>query len=101
MAGGHRKKEEIITFKVDQPLATIIKSFPNRSEFIRNAVSAALESVCPLCRGTGILSPDQQRHFREFSSEHKISECKQCQAVRLVCIGPGTSEQTTDGGSTR
>ena len=40
-------KEAIITFKVDAALAKAMKGVGNRSEFIRSAVLAALDSSLP------------------------------------------------------
>ena len=47
MAGD--RKQEIITFKVDASLWQRLRAIPNRSEFIRAAVQAALAGTCPLC----------------------------------------------------
>jgi len=80
-----KKKQEIITFKVDESLRNILQEIPNRSEFIRAAILTALDSVCPLCNGTGILTPDQAKHWRVFSENHSISKCPDCNAVHLVC----------------
>jgi hypothetical protein len=80
-----RKKEEIITFKVDRPLWEAMQAIPNRSEFIRSAIQTALQSVCPLCQGTGTLTPDQRRHWGEFAEHHVVELCEDCHAVHLVC----------------
>lgn len=84
-----RAKDEIMTFKVDEPLAEALRSIPNRSEFIRSAVAAALEGVCPLCQGTGTLTMDQKRHWEAFAQTHELAECDQCSARHLVCQGAG------------
>lgn len=82
----HReKKQETITFKVDTALAEALKHVANRSEFIRSAVLHALESECPLCQGTGILSPEQRRHWTGFLATHTLEKCSECQAIHLVC----------------
>jgi len=78
-------KNEIITFKVDDSLAQIIHRLPNKSEFIRQAVMAALENTCPLCQGTGSLSPEQKKHWDEFASHHQIETCDDCHAVHIHC----------------
>lgn len=83
MAG--RKKQDIITFKVDESLAEAMQGVPNRSEFIRCAVLAALENTCPLCQGTGLLTPDQRQHWQAFAATHSVVECDRCSAVHLVC----------------
>ncbi len=80
-----RAKHEIITFKADDSLLEAMKGVPNRSEFIRNAILAALESACPLCSGTGVLSPHQKKHMEEFLSDHSLQECEKCHDLRLVC----------------
>jgi hypothetical protein len=78
-------KEAIITFKVDAALAIAMKGVANRSEFIRCAVLAALDSACPLCGGSGVLTPNQMRHWQDFASSHVFEECRDCHEIRLVC----------------
>ncbi|MBA2133353.1 ribbon-helix-helix domain-containing protein [Capillibacterium thermochitinicola] len=80
-----QKKQEVITFKVDETLSKALDGIPNRSEFIRTAIMAALESTCPLCRGTGILTPQQQKHWQEFSQNHLLMKCSECHSLHLVC----------------
>lgn len=78
-------KETIITFKVDPSLSEAMKGVPNRSEFIRSALLAALDSACPLCSGNGVLTPNQKRHWQEFAEGHSFAECRDCHELRLVC----------------
>ncbi len=78
-------KSEIITFKADETLLAAMKGIVNRSEFIRAAVLSALQNVCPLCRGTGALTPKQREHWDSFARFHSISECADCHEVHLVC----------------
>jgi hypothetical protein len=80
-----RQKHEIITFKVDRSLRNALRGIENRSDFIRSAVLAALESICPLCKGSGILTPDQRRHWDAFALSHALRECGDCHALHLVC----------------
>ena len=47
-------KLQIITFKAEDALVEAMDDIPNRSEFIRSAILAALDGVCPLCHGTGV-----------------------------------------------
>lgn len=80
-----RNKKEIVTFKADESLLNAMKGIPNRSEFIRSAVMHALDSVCPLCNGTGILTPNQKGHWNDFTNDHRIEECRDCHEMHLVC----------------
>ncbi len=79
------KKQEIITFKVDAALAEAMRRVPNRSEFIRSAILMALHSVCPLCRGSGILTPEQRQHWNAFAANHSLEECGECHVMHIVC----------------
>ncbi len=81
----HSKKQEIITFKVDESLSHAMQGIGNRSEFIRRAILAALENVCPLCLGAGTLSPEQRNHWDRFAATHNVEECENCHAMHIVC----------------
>ena len=82
------KKEETITLKVNQSLLEAMRGVPNRSRFIRDAILAALENICPLCMGTGILSPKQRDHWETFAATHAVRECPDCHERHLTCSGP-------------
>ena len=89
----YRRKQEIITFKADEPLLQAMHGIPNRSEFIRAAILSALDSVCPLCKGSGILTPDQRKHWVQFSEDHTVAECDDCHAMHLVCEAGGEADE--------
>lgn len=78
-------KQQIITFKAEEALVEAMEAIPNRSEFIRSAIIAALEGVCPLCHGTGVLNPHQQKHWQEFRTTHPLERCHECDEDKLVC----------------
>jgi hypothetical protein len=80
-----KEKQDIITFKVPESLRDAMKGIPNRSEFIRTAVVAALKSICPLCRGTGVIMPSQRTHWEMFEADHHFEECSTCHGVHVVC----------------
>ncbi len=85
-----KEKLDIITFKVPESLRDAMKGIPNRSEFIRAAVITALDNICPLCRGTGLIMPNQRPHWEEFANDHHFEECETCNAVHVVCDRTGT-----------
>ena len=78
-------RSEVITFKVDSALKEAMEGVNNRSEFIRAAILSALDSACPLCRGTGILTPHQREHWQEFSKDHALEKCSKCHSWVLSC----------------
>jgi hypothetical protein len=80
-----KKKQEIITFKVDEDLLNVIKCIPNRSEFIRGAIIAALGVLCPLCNGSGMLTKNQKRHWDDFAVDHIVKKCDICHDSFIVC----------------
>ena len=80
-----KRKSEIVTFKVDSDLSERLHGIPNKSDFIRAAVLMALDSSCPLCGGSGVLSPAQRNHWKDFSRDHKVRECNRCNEIYLVC----------------
>ena len=80
-----KAKQEIVTFKVDYSLLEVLKDLPNRSEFIRQAILNALDNICPLCQGTGSLTPDQKKHWQRFSKSHSLEECENCHEIHLIC----------------
>ncbi len=80
-----QQKQSIVTFKAEESLATALRALPNRSAFIRSAVLAALENVCPLCQGAGILTQEQKKHWQTFARDHALRECNDCHEWHLVC----------------
>ena len=48
MSRAGQRKEEVITFQVDEELAEALGGIRNRSDFIRQAVLTALGNTCPV-----------------------------------------------------
>lgn len=94
-----KRKSEIITFKADDSLLEALQGIPNRSDFIRSAVLAALENSCPMCGGTGHLTPNQRRHWERFARHHELAECTQCHELHLICDRerPSTQQKRAHG----
>ena len=89
-------KTEIISLKVDAALLEAMKGIPNRSAFVRNAILQALANVCPLCGGTGALTPRQREHWEAFARTHDLRECDECHELHLVCPHDGSAEAEQD-----
>jgi len=84
-----QQKQSIVTFKADNSLVQALRGVPNRSDFIRSAVLAALDSMCPVCRGTGILTREQKKHWDAFAADHAVEECDTCHEWYVVCRKQG------------
>lgn len=80
-----RHRQDIVTFKADRSLVEALAGVSNRSEFIRSAVFAALENICPMCKGRGLLTPNQKSHWEAFAAHHGLAECDDCHEWHLVC----------------
>jgi hypothetical protein len=78
-------REHTVCFKVDTATAETMHGIPNRSDFLRSAVLAALRNTCPVCRGTGHLSPRQMSHWRTFAESHAFERCTDCEEYHWVC----------------
>ena len=79
------KKADTVTFKVDPNLLKILQAMPNRSEFIRSAILNALDHVCPLCSGAGVLSPSQKKCWDKFAEKHEIKKCSETDQLVFLC----------------
>ncbi|GEM_PF-1190450 len=53
---GRPHRETVVTIRVDACLADMLKSVPNRSAFIRDAIRVALARQCPICHGAGVVA---------------------------------------------
>jgi len=91
----------IVSFKADPALLEAMQGLPNRSEFIRAAVLAALDGACPLCRGTGILTPAQRTHWDAFARNHRVRECDDCHELHLVCENADAAGGRREGARAR
>ncbi len=85
---------EVITFKADMELLRAMKGISNRSAFIRQAILAALDNTCPLCGGTGVLTPSQHSHWTDFTAHHHMEECNECSEMHLVCDANENPDET-------
>jgi len=88
-----KRKSDIITFKADATLLEAMHGITNRSSFIRSAILAALDNVCPLCTGAGILTPNQRQHWDTFRKNHAVEECNHCNELHLVCSRESTNRK--------
>jgi hypothetical protein len=53
MKAAKPRKPVLVALKVDAETAAALEAVPNKSEFIREALRARFDDVCPLCGGSG------------------------------------------------
>lgn len=61
----------VVTLRVPRDLARLLDQLPNRSDFIRTAIEAQLDVVCPCCSGSGRVSRDERRQFIAMTLERR------------------------------
>ena len=71
---------DVVSFKADKGLMELLRGVSNRSEFIRSAILSAFDHLCPLCKGTGVLTPHKRQHLDDVSTHLKEQECDECDA---------------------
>ena len=87
-----KPQERVFTFKTDEQLARQLDQIANKSEFSRKAIQIALEHDCPLCHGSGHLSPEQRKHWDHFLTLHTLEKCHECNAVHYICNATGQAD---------
>lgn len=82
-------KTAVVAFKVEEELAEMLNQLPNKSAFIRKAIVAQLDMVCPMCRGGGVLPKWLHDHY--VTLLHKVSDqkCEECGTTGNVLPDPG------------
>jgi hypothetical protein len=48
-------KQTVVSFRVDQHLAEVLNSLPDKSAFIREAILRRFYTACPFCQGKGVM----------------------------------------------
>ena len=71
-------KTAVVAFKVEAELAGFLNKLPNKSAFIRKAISAQLGMACPLCNGKGVVPRGVHDHFAPLISQLSSSHCEGC-----------------------
>ena len=75
----HEKaKQRIVTFKVEDEFASFLDSMPNKSEFIRKALLAALMEPCPVCNGKGSVPRSLRADLQKIFAEREFVPCSHC-----------------------
>jgi hypothetical protein len=76
--GDGKVKHRVVTFKVEEDVATFLDSMPNKSEFIRKALLSALLEPCPVCNGRGSVPRSLRCDLQKIFHDQKFVPCSFC-----------------------
>ena len=71
-------KQRVVTFKVEDEIASFLDAMPNKSDFIRKALLAALMEPCPICQGKGSVPRSLRRDLELIFQKQKSVPCSFC-----------------------
>jgi hypothetical protein len=71
-------KKKVVAFKVEEELADLLDSLPNKSAFIRKAIEAQLGRACPLCHGKGVVPRGVHDHYGPLIQQMNARDCDGC-----------------------
>lgn len=73
-----QQKQTVVSFRVDQHLAEILNSLPDKSTFIRDAILQRFHAVCPFCKGRGVLPTMIAEWLESKVPDYESVECQCC-----------------------
>jgi hypothetical protein len=76
-----KSKSVVVTFRVDAHLAEALERVPDKSAFIRRALTGAFHETCPACAGEGRLDCDAARWLGDVLSKEGAKKCECCGAA--------------------
>jgi hypothetical protein len=83
------QKTEVVAFKVEPELAEFLNKLPNKSEFIRKAIAAQMNTACPLCTGSGQVSRWVHDHYAPLIADWNQRDCDSCGDKLALPRDPG------------
>ncbi|HZZ82252.1 MAG TPA: hypothetical protein VFE62_27385 [Gemmataceae bacterium] len=82
-------KTAVVAFKVEAELADFLNQLPNKSEFIRKAIAAQMNTACPLCNGSGQVSRWAHDHYAPLIATWSQHNCDGCGDKLALPRDPG------------
>ncbi len=90
-----KAKSVVVTFRVDEHLASALEGLPDKSAFIRQALEKSLHEPCPACGGKGVVDCDAAGWLSELLVENGARNCTCCRVAFSASVDP-TSGNPTD-----
>ncbi len=82
-------KTVVVAFKVEEELAEFLNQLPNKSAFIRKAISAQMNMACPVCHGSGQVNRWIHDHFVPLINSLNDKTCDGCGTQLALPDDPG------------
>jgi hypothetical protein len=92
-----KSKSVVVTFRVDAHLAEALERLPDKSAFIRKALTTTFHETCPACAGEGRLDCDAAKWLAGVLDEKGAKKCKCCGTAFPPSLGSGRATATTCG----
>jgi hypothetical protein len=73
-----KAKQRVVTFKVEEDVARFLDGMPNKSDFIRKALLAALLEPCPVCNGKGSVPRSLRHDLEVIFRKQEFVPCSFC-----------------------
>jgi hypothetical protein len=74
-------KSVVVTFRVDEHLAEALERLPDKSAFIRKALTTSFHETCPACSGEGRVDCDAAKWLRGVLEREGARRCDCCGAA--------------------
>ena len=91
-----QNKQTVVSFRVDQHLADILNSLPDKSAFIREAIMRRFYTLCPFCNGRGVLPQAIAGWLQEKLPTYESIECDCCHYTYPIDLVPEQKTETND-----
>ena len=73
-----KAKSVVVTFRVDAHLAEALERLPDKSAFIRKALTTTFHETCPACGGEGRLDCDSAKWLSDTLKKEGARTCECC-----------------------
>jgi hypothetical protein len=75
---GRRGSSRVFAFRADPEMVKLLSAMPNASDFIRKAISRSIEEPCPVCVGSGLVSPGFRDQLERLGGHFLLRRCSCC-----------------------
>ena len=92
-----KAKSVVVTFRVDAHLAEALERLPDKSAFIRKALTTPFHETCPACSGEGRLDCDAAMWLSGLLDDAGAKRCRCCGTAYPPTLASGRGAGSTCG----